>query len=138
MLVITPDLSLPLEELEFTAIRAQGAGGQHVNKTSSAVQLRLDVPRCSLPEDCRERLLHLAGQKATREGVVIIKAQRFRSQEQNRADAIARLLRLLVAASEVPVERRATKPSRAAKRKRVDEKTQRGQVKQLRGKPVGD
>lgn len=137
MLVITPTLSLPLEEIELSATRSQGAGGQHVNKTSSAVHLRFDVLASSLPEDCKQRLLARGGQYLSKEGVVVIKAQQHRSQEQNREAALERLRKLIEAASLVPTVRRATKPSRAAKRKRVDAKVQRGRVKTLRSS-VGD
>lgn len=133
MLVITHTLTLPLAEVELTAIRAQGAGGQHVNKTSSAVHLRFDVLASSLPDECKQRLLARGGQYLSKEGVVIIKAQQHRSQEQNRDAALERLRKLIEAASLVPSVRRATKPSRAAKRKRVDAKVQRGRVKTLRG-----
>lgn len=132
MLQVTPTLAIPLAEIEFTATRAQGAGGQHVNTTSSAIQLRFDVKASSLPEACKQRLLARQDRRISDDGVVIIKAQTHRSQEQNREAAIERLRLLLAAAAAVPKVRRATKPSRAAKQRRVDDKTRRGRVKALR------
>lgn len=132
MLTITPTLAVPLAEIEFAAMRSQGAGGQHVNKTESAVQLRFDVHASSLPEAVKERLLARRDRRLTEDGVVVIKAQQFRRQDQNRAAALERLRELLAAAAVVPRVRRATKPSRAAKRQRTDDKTRRGRVKALR------
>ncbi|HKY91168.1 MAG TPA: alternative ribosome rescue aminoacyl-tRNA hydrolase ArfB [Nevskiaceae bacterium] len=132
MLQVTPQLSIPLEEIEFSAVRAQGAGGQHVNKTSSAIQLRFDVKASSLPEAAKARLLARSDRRISDEGVVLIKAQQFRSQEQNRAAALERLRLLLAAAAAVPKVRRATKPTRASQQRRVDDKTRRGKVKALR------
>ncbi|MDD3763360.1 MAG: alternative ribosome rescue aminoacyl-tRNA hydrolase ArfB [Nevskiales bacterium] len=125
------------DEVEFSAVRAQGAGGQHVNKTSSAVQLRFDVQASRLPESCKQRLLTLADRRIGADGVIVIKAQRFRSQPQNRDDALQRLNDLVAKGFEVPKARKPTQPSRNARRKRVDSKVRRGQLKSLRS-PVRD
>ena len=131
---ITDALSLPLEEIQWEAIRAQGAGGQKVNKTSSAVHLRFDVASSSLPEDCKLRLLEARDRRLSSDGVWVIKAQRHRSQEANREDALQRLAALIAAALEVPAPRRATRPTRASQRRRIEGKVHRGRVKALRSR----
>lgn len=135
MLEITSNLSIPEDELEFQPIRASGPGGQNVNKVSSAVQLRFDIPRSSLPEPYRDRLMALRDRRISSEGVVIIKAQRFRSQVQNREDARERLAELIRGVTHTPKPRRPTRPSRAAKRRRLENKTHRGKIKSLRKPP---
>ena len=125
-------------EVEIKAIRAQGAGGQNVNKVSSAIHLRFDVMASSLPIDLKERLLSLRDQRITQDGVVIIKAQQHRTQEANRVDALARLQELVDSVATVPRERRATKPPWGAKQRRLETKTQRSSFKATRGKVRGD
>jgi ribosome-associated protein len=134
VLPINNSLTIPLHEITLTPIRAQGAGGQNVNKVSSAIHLRFDIRNSSLPAFYKERLLSLSDSRLTDDGVIIIKAQQHRTQEKNRTDALERLAQIIRRAGHTPKKRKPTRPSGSARRKRVDTKTKRGKVKALRKK----
>lgn len=138
MLVISSSLSIPDSEISWEAIRAQGAGGQNVNKVSSAIHLRFDVQASSLPDGLKQALLNLRDRRVNGEGVVVIKAQRSRSQEANLEDARQRLAELIARAAHKPKARKATRPTRASQRRRVESKVKRGRTKALRRAPPTD
>lgn len=133
MLKITKRTSIPLHEIELSPIRSQGSGGQNVNKVATAIHLRFDINASSLSPLYKERLLNLGDSRITKEGIIVIKAQQHRSQQQNREDALNRLQELLQSVTTTPKKRKPTKTSYGAKQRRLDSKTKRGKIKKLRG-----
>ncbi|GAA5444083.1 peptidyl-tRNA hydrolase ArfB [Microbulbifer sp. NBRC 101763] len=127
-------IQIPQDEIQLSAVRSQGAGGQNVNKVSSAIHLRFNIYESSLPENIKQRLLQIRDRRISSDGIVVIKAQTFRTQEKNREDALSRLQQLIEQAAEVPKRRIPTKPSRGAKERRLQSKNRRSQVKAMRGK----
>jgi len=132
MLQITPNSSISLDEIDISAIRSQGAGGQNVNKVSTAIHLRFDINASSLSPLYKERLLNLSDRRITKEGVIVIKAQQHRTQEQNKEAALKRLQILIKSITVTPTVRRPTKPSRTAQNRRIDDKAKRSEIKSLR------
>ncbi len=136
MLNLPDNITIPSEQLNFSAIRAQGSGGQNVNKVSTAIHLRFDIQQSNLPESCKTRLLALNDSRINKQGVIVIKSQQYRSQEKNKQAALQRLGELLGRALHKPKTRRATQPGKNAKKRRMDTKSQRGKTKNLRKKPT--
>ena len=135
MLEINENLSIPLQEISISAIRSQGAGGQNVNKVSTAIHIRFDVKASSaISDEDRERLLKVKDRRVSKDGVIVIKSQRYRSQDKNRSDALERLAEMIRKALVVEKSRKATKPSKRSRQRRLDEKTKRGRLKESRGK----
>ena len=134
MFTISRAIQIPEHEIEWSAIRAQGSGGQNVNKVSTAVHLRFDITRSSLPDFCKQKLMSMSDERISSGGIIVIKAQKFRSQLKNKEDALERLRELILKACQREKTRKATKPTFSSKRKRMDKKSQRGKQKQLRGK----
>jgi ribosome-associated protein len=132
MLPISNTVTIPANEIQISAIRAQGAGGQNVNKVATAIHLRFDIPASSLPDRYKERLLQLNDQRITKDGVVVIKAQEHRSQEQNREEALKRLQGLIKSAIALPKKRKLSQPTRGSQQKRLDRKSKRGDIKAFR------
>lgn len=136
MLKISRQISIPENEIQFEAIRAQGSGGQNVNKVSSAIHLRFDINNSSLPDSCKEKLLAISDQRISKNGIIVIKAQRFRSQEKNREDGLKRLASLILRSLLKQQKRKSTQPSRSAVKSRLEYKTKRGSLKGLRRKII--
>jgi len=136
MLVISKNIRLPISEVEITAIRAQGAGGQHVNKVSSAIHLRFDIKQSSLPDEYKKCLLALSDQRINNEGIIVIKAQSSRRQDQNRQEALKKLIVLIIEANKIIKARRATKPTKNSIKRRLEGKTNRKKLKQNRKKVI--
>ena len=134
VLQISSNVSIPAKDIEVNAIRAQGAGGQNVNKVSTAIHLRFNIGASSLPDFYKERLLKLKDRRVSSEGVIVIKAQQHRSQEMNREEALQRLRELIKSVAVIPKKRRPTKPTRSSQQRRVDSKTKRGDVKRMRAR----
>lgn len=134
MLQISNNLMIADEEIELLAIRAQGPGGQNVNKVSSAIHLRFDIDASSLPDFYKQKLIDLKDRRITKDGIIVIKAQKFRTQEKNRDDALERLKKLVNSVSVVQKTRRPTKPTKGSRQRRLDSKTKRGKIKAMRGK----
>ena len=138
MLVISGSIRIPEGELDINAVRSRGAGGQNVNKVSSAIHLRFDITHSSLPDDCKQRLLALPDRRINKDGIIVIKAQRCRDREKNRVDALERLRSLVRSVLSVPRKRIPTRVTAGARKRRLDQKTRHGRSKRLRGKITGD